>query len=265
MYRQIQQPDLQFEAWCGCDTVLLCLQGSLSSMRVRAEVDVLRPDEPPTVRVRGNLRTSMRFLDIASGDWQWLLCPWQLEAEYLYVTAVQAQMHSSNSNEPAQIVYLQSRQHAITHFTAASLLTVGDVVAYANTLLVEEVSDTSNGAPVNSMPAGSVYAAVLGTATRPTRPSMDEQMALSVPLMERMPQRYCIQNHLGLNVWYWRPAPGPSVTLNKYKLGPGQSQQMLCKPQPQQVIMAQSDGVQVCSTACWNPPRWVGTAYDRLK
>eukprot|EP00892_Ulva_mutabilis_P007162 jgi/Ulvmu1/4818/UM020_0103.1 len=220
------------------------LQGSITSMQVRAEVNVLRPDDRPTVRVRGDLRTSMRFLDIASGDWQWLLCPWQMEAEYLYVTAAQAQMHPSTSNEPAQIVYLQSRQHAIAHFTAASLLTVGDALAYGTSLMAEEDSDpAANGAPANNMPAGSVYAAVLGAATRPMRPSMDEQMALTVPLMERMPQRYCIQNHLGLDVWYWRPAPGPHASLMKHKLAPGQSQQMLCKPHPQQVTMAQSDGL----------------------
>lgn len=209
-------------------------------MHVEAEVDILRPDAPPTVRGRGDLRTSMRFLDIASGDWEWLVCPWQVNGEYLYVTASVPKGHSAISTEPAQIMAIHSRQHAITHFTAASLLTVGDAVTYATALMKDE-TETSG----SSVPAGSVYAAVLGSSVRPTRPSMDEQMALSMPLTERMPQRYCIQNHLGVNVWYWRPAPGPHATLSKFKLTPGQSHQMLCEPHQERIIFSQTDGVQV--------------------
>lgn len=242
-----RQPCLQLEACYLAELALGHLQGSVSSMQVRAEVDVLRPDAPPTLRGRGDLCTSMRFLDIASGDWQWLLCPWQVGGEYLYVTAAEAQMHSSVSNEPAQIISVESRQHAISHFTAASLLTIGDAIAYSTALMAGEGSDTSsNGGPAHNTSTGSMHAAVAGATTRPIRPSMEEQMALSAPLMERVPQRYCIQNHLGVNVWYWQPGPGPHATLSKHKLDPGQSQQMQCKPRQENVIMAQNDGLQVC-------------------
>lgn len=222
--------------------ISLLMQGSLSAMQLRAEVDVLQPDATPTVRARGDLRTSMRFLDIASGDWEWLLCPWQFGGEYLYVTETDAKVHSAGSAEPAQIVSIQSRQHAIAHFTAASLLTIGDAIAYGTALMKEE---PDNGVAGSSMPAGSVYAAVLGTGARPTRPCMHEQMALSMPLTHRMPQRYCIQNHLGINVWYWRPAPGPHATLSKFRLTPGQSHQMQCEPHQEHIIFSQNDGVQV--------------------
>ena len=229
----------------GSLTAWQCMQGALSCMQLQAEVDVLRPDAPPTVRARVDLRTSMRFLDIASGDWEWLLCPWQVGGEYLYVAATDPHSNGTAKTAPAQIMSVQSRQHAVTHFTAASLLTAGDAFAYGNALMKEEQDNGGAGGSGGSKPAGSVYAAVLGVDAPPTRPSMDEQMALSLPLTERMPQRYCIQNHLGASMWYWRPAPGPHASLSKYKLTPGQSHQMLCEPHSERVIFAQNDGLQV--------------------
>lgn len=229
----------------GSLTTWQCMQGALSCMQLQAEVDVLRPDAPPTVRARVDLRTSMRFLDIASGDWEWLLCPWQVGGEYLYVAATPPHSNGTAKTSPAQIMSVQSRQHAVTHFTPASLLTAGDAVAYGNALMKEEQDNGGSGGSGGGKPVGSVYAAVLGVDAPPARPSMDEQMALSMPLTERMPQRYCIQNHLGANIWYWRPAPGPHASLSKYKLTPGQTHQMLCEPHLERVIFAQNDGLQV--------------------
>jgi hypothetical protein len=96
---------------------------------------------------------------------------------------------------------------------------------------------------------GDATAPVRGAQTlrrqKPPRPRMEEQMALSMPLTERLPQRYCIQNHLGVSVWYWAPSARPHATLEKHQLAAGQCQQLRCKPVVQQVVMEYPDGVQV--------------------
>jgi hypothetical protein len=81
---------------------------------------------------------------------------------------------------------------------------------------------------------------------RPPRPNMREQMALSMKLTERLPQRYCIQNHLGVSCWYWTPTTGPHASMKKFKLPSGESQQMRCEPHHSQVVMEQTEGGRVC-------------------
>ena len=99
----------------------------------------------------------------------------------------------------------------------------------------------SNGQSV----APSGYPPGRGRQQRPPRPDMHEQMALSMQLTERLPQRYCIQNHLGVSCWYWTHTTGPHAAMCKHELPPGQSQQMKCEPHRTQVIMEQAEGGRV--------------------
>jgi hypothetical protein len=204
-----------------------------------AEIDRTQDEMPPTVRARGALRTSMRFLDNASSNWEWLLCPWQVSAEYLYARESQDLLAD---NEPAQIMAINSRQHAIVHFTPACLLTIGDVLAYASALLAQ--GDKPDLRAVNANGAGT--SGFIPSQRRP-RPEMKEQMGISIPLTERLPQRYCIQNHLGVNAWYWTPENLPHASMSKHELPAGASQQMRCKPKLQHVTMELPDGGQVCA------------------
>lgn len=96
-------------------------------MEANAEIELTQAGVAPTVRAKGSLRSCMRFLDNASSNWEWLLCPWMVTAEYLYARPSQDRVAD---NAPAQIMSIDSRQNAIVNFTPACLLTIGDVIAY---------------------------------------------------------------------------------------------------------------------------------------
>jgi hypothetical protein len=100
----------------------------MNDVQAKAEVDFTQAGVNPTVRVQGSLRTCMQFLDNASSDWEWMLCPWMVTAEYLYAKPSQ---DGVADNEPAQIMSIDSKHNAILHFTPACLLTIGDVIACA--------------------------------------------------------------------------------------------------------------------------------------
>lgn len=102
------------------------MQAALNGLDAKAEIELTQAEAAPTVRAKASVHTCMRFLDNASSNWEWLLCPWMMSAEYLYARPSQDRVAD---NEPAQIVSIDSRQNAIVHFTPACLLTIGDVIA----------------------------------------------------------------------------------------------------------------------------------------
>ena len=114
------------------------MQAALNGLDAKAEVELTQAGAAPTVRAKAALGTSVRFLDNASSNWEWLLCPWMVSAEYLYARPSQDRLAD---NEPAQIVSIDSRQNTIVNFTPACLLTIGDVIAYAPAILYSTASD----------------------------------------------------------------------------------------------------------------------------
>lgn len=78
---------------------------------------------------------------------------------------------------------------------------------------------------------------------------MGEQMALTMALTERMPQRYFIQNNLEVRLWYWAPSKKewtmPERGASKQALGVGESQQLRCNPASSTVVMEGADGRKV--------------------
>ena len=122
------------------------------------------------------------------------------------------------------------------------------VCRYANALMAKDKGAELRLATAFSNGQSAVLPSYQGQRNRqqrPPRPDMREQMALSMQLTERLPQRYCIQNHLGVSCWYWTPTTGPHVAMSKHELPPGQSQQMKCEPYRTQVIMEQAEGGRV--------------------
>jgi hypothetical protein len=262
MRRDCVSREVYYEAHSlGCKC---CMQGSISGLQGRASIDVTDEGAPPTVDGRVELRTALRFLDNASSHWEWLLSPWALLGEYRFMQPAQTVASSASSSQSLSV---SSPEHAILDFTPACLLVIGDIKSFAQSLLAPDGADDMG--PLGGFPFGkpgiSPGNAMLAKAERradasfegqgwlmhsqTTAPSMREQMALSVALTERMPQRYCIQNHLGVRLWYWAPSESewsvPEPGASKQALGVGESMQLQCKPACRAVVMEGADGSKV--------------------
>ena len=111
-------------------------------------------------------------------------------------------------------MWVASKDRLNVHFNPASLLSFGDALAFANTLLSSEVVVLGPQGPelVSSPTHGPGSMARL--AAPENAPKMTEQMAVNADLTSRIPQKYLIQNQSGLRVYYWaddvRPVP-PAV------------------------------------------------------
>jgi hypothetical protein len=151
------------------------------------------------------------------------------------------------SASPVQFVSVASKQHAITRLNPACLLMVGDVISFAKTLTAPD-NEAASGASSKDNDedggggGGSGYEgdAAAARTQRGAAPSMAEQMALDKQLTERVPQRYCIQNHLGVRLWYW--APGQR-SPPRHELAAAASQQLRCRPPLADIVMEQDASV----------------------
>lgn len=227
------------------------MQGAITALEGSAEVDFTSATAPPTARARLSCQSALRYLDNSSSDWEWLLSPWKVSAEYLY-TRPRADTAAASAT-PAQFVSISSGQHAILRLSPACLLLCGDVIMFARTLLAEDdadvpnngVSDTDNGGGGGDvgadMPTGRSRRGRGGAA-----PAMEEQMALHKELTERVPQRYCIQNHLGVRLWYW--APGEHA-CPRHELPVNASQQLRFQPPVRSIVMEHGTAGKVCALA----------------
>ena len=269
------------------------LQVAVNGVDAGAEVKYMAENAPPTVTTHLTLHPSLRFLDNSSSDWEWLLSPWRVNAEYLFS---RPPPNAAITTTASQFISVSSHQHAIMHFNPASLLMVGDVMSFASTLTAADddedlppggtpqpgpasgnhgqnsvhqsggIYDPHTRAPQVAAYQGDLREGYQGDAAqqreRNPAPSMREQMALTMPLTERLPQRYCIQNHLGVRLWYWAPAAHdwsqPAGGGSKHELRANQSQQLRCKPPVQTVLMEPADGSQArhFPLRCWHLPCW---------
>jgi hypothetical protein len=221
------------------------MQGALSSVTGGAEIDVTSASVAPTVRGHLDLQSSVRFLDNSSSNWEWLLSPWSVSLKYTHSFP---HFDGPLASPAQQFVSLTSSQHAIVHFNPACLLMLGDVMSFVTTLFGEEDIVPAQGGVEVGGPDGITEAAVGARRHRVSPPSMAEQMALGIELTERLPQRYCIQNHLGVRLWYWPPQDAEgALQPQRHELGAQQSQQLRCKPPVKSFVMEASDGVKARS------------------
>lgn len=100
-------------------------------------------------------------------------------------------------------MWVASKERLNVHFNPASLLSFGDALAFANTLLSQDVVILGPQGPelVSSPTRGPGSMARL--AAPENAPKMAEQMAVNADLTSRIPQKYLIQNQSGLRVYYW--------------------------------------------------------------
>ena len=91
---------------------------------------------------------------------------------------------------------LQSQQHLNINFNPASLLSVGDALAFWTLL---------SGGPASTPPPGSESGSVSDfiAASPENIPELGEQMAQTGSITSRVPQKYLIQNQSGLGAYYW--------------------------------------------------------------
>ena len=198
------------------------VQGAVSELRGSAEAHFAGPDAPPSVRADLALQTALRYLDNSSSVWELLLAPWRVDVAYSFSAP---DFDGALTATTEQTVSVSSAQHAILHVNQASLLMAGDVAAFGAALLA---------------PPDAAAAAAAAAAPRGAAPPMAEQMGLSCALTERLPQRYYVQNHLGVRLWYWAGAEG-----KRHELPAGRSEQLRCKPPTQSIVIEASDGGKV--------------------
>ena len=91
-------------------------------------------------------------------------------------------------------VQLSSQQHLNINFNPASLLSIGDALAFAGLLTGTQ---TARG----DSESGSVSDFI--AASPENAPQMHEQMASTQGITSRVPQKYLIQNQSGLTTFYW--------------------------------------------------------------
>ena len=98
---------------------------------------------------------------------------------------------------------LLSKQHLNVNFNPAALLSVGDALAFLNSLLDVDFNDPGFLREPSSL-------------GRPARvgapenaPKLQEQMAQKGSIVSRVPQKYLIQNQSGLRLYYWGEEVSP--------------------------------------------------------
>lgn len=106
-------------------------------------------------------------------------------------------------------MWIASKERLNVRFNPASLLSFGDGLAFANTLLSNEVVVLGpQGPELVSSSHGPGSMARL--AAPENAPKISEQMAVNADVTSRIPQKYLIQNQSGLRVYYW----GDSVSFS---------------------------------------------------
>ena len=101
-------------------------------------------------------------------------------------------------------LWISSKEHLNVNFNPASLLSFGDLLAFANSVLSVVPSMPSVGLTPTSSAASINTLVKQGKWTAPeAAPAMREQLAVEDEITSRVPQKYLIQNQSGMRVFYW--------------------------------------------------------------
>lgn len=100
-------------------------------------------------------------------------------------------------------VRLRSGQHLNFNFNPASLLSLGDAMAFTDALFDVNFNDPS----FTREPTSLGRPARVGAPEN--APQLHEQMAQRGSITSRVPQKYLIQNQSGLRLYYWAEEVGP--------------------------------------------------------
>ena len=101
-------------------------------------------------------------------------------------------------------MWISSKEHLNVNFNPASLLSLGDLLEFVNSVLSVvpslpsmSLTPSSSGASINTMVRQGKWSAPEAA------PAMHEQLAVEDNITARVPQKYLIQNQSGMRVFYW--------------------------------------------------------------
>eukprot|EP00887_Chlorella_sp_A99_P007742 scaffold20.g7742.t1 len=178
------------------------LQLSLAQLNLAYDMATLLPDRPPNKAARLAIKTYASFLNSSTSRWEAMYDVWPLSAEFVDIVSP---LYLSDRK---QNIWLTSDQHLDINFNPASLLSVGDALAFVRTLQEEgEVALSRDPSLVRRPSSGqALQEAVAAAAARrggaPPGAAL-EGGAATAAVMSRAPQKYLIQNQSGMRVYYW--------------------------------------------------------------
>ena len=139
-------------------------------------------------------------------------------------------------------VWLTSDQHLDINFNPASLLSVGDALAFVRTLEEEVEQAVARDPSLITRPSSGHVVQEAASGAIPRTRSLEgisAAVATAGSVMSRAPQKYLIQNQSGLRVYYWADGREGSSRSPVYCLENGVSENLRVAPASKRLSFVQ--------------------------